>query len=953
MGRRKFFIAAVLASMVTPLHAQPVPSPVNGLTDNDPILTGDHQSSDVPTPESLLGFEVGAQAATHAQIETCFNAWAEAPRATLVQYATSHEGRALFYLVITSPENIARLDQIKSDLAMIADPRSSERAAPNPKEVTAVAWLAYSIHGDETSGSDASLAVAYHLLASNDEEIRRMLDELVVIIDPNMNPDGRDRFLQMIREHRGGPPNIDDQALLHSGYWPAGRTNHYMFDLNRDWIFGVHPETRGRIMAVREWNPILFVDAHEMGSQDTFLFSPSRDPISPNIPERRGHWNALFARDQAAAFDANGWRYYTGEWNEGWYPGYSDNWAAHRGAVGVLYEQAGVAQDGVLQANDRVLTYRRAVRQQAVSSMANLRTLLEHRDELMREFAEERRRAVASSDTPFAGRAWAVVPDENQSRNTRFLDLMQLQGFEVRRADAFRATGTDVFGRAFNDKDFPPGTLIITNEQPEAHLISSMFEFDRRMSDDYLTSERREILLRGASRIYDVTSWNIPMMFGLEAYELSAGVPGADLATTTTRKPSPVPPAQVAWVIDGADDDSVSLAARLMERGLQVRVASKDITWADDEFLRGSLVVALDDNRDFQGDLRLELQRACDELALTAVAVDTGLGEGGLPDLGGENFKLLERPRIALLSRGSINFYDAGSIWHELDHRMGVGISMLDADAVSYMDLRRYNTLIVPGSWGNSPVTGLGDALKQWVEAGGTLIAIDDAAAAASSKDAALGSVRVLADVLEDMKPYELALLRELAGKEMKVMHDTVWSFELPEVEYPWDFADDFPALPDAEELKRRDEWQQLFMPQGAFVAARVDDEHWLTFGCRDALPVLMGGNPVLMSVPPAEAPIRLGVYEDSDSETPTRVGWGIVPAGKTLRLRMSGLLWPEAAQRLANSAWVTRESVGNGQVILFASSPTFRGATPAMARVFRNAVIYGPGLGASHPIMR
>lgn len=954
MGRRVTPFALLLALFAMPLYAQ-APRPGVAATVNGPILKGNYADSSLPAPDALLGFEIGSQAATSAQIEKCFRAWQDSDRATLVQYATSHEGRPLSYMVITSPRNMARIDQIKADLARLSDPRSDDRAAPDPKEVPAVAWLAYSIHGDETSGADAALAVAYHLLASSDDETLRMLDELIIIIDPNMNPDGRERFLQMIREHRGGVPNIDDQALLHTGYWPAGRTNHYMFDLNRDWIYAVHPETQGRILAVRQWNPILFVDAHEMGPQDTFLFSPPRDPVNPNFPERRAHWSALFARDQATAFDANGWRYYTGEWNEGWYPGYSDAWAAHRGALGILYEQAGVAQDGVLQANKDVLTYHRAIRQQAASTMANLRTLLAHHPQMMEEFARERRDALATDRAPFGPRAWAIIPDENHSRTARFVDLMEIQGFEVRRAAAFRASGKDTLGHPVQDMPFPDGTLLIVNAQPEAHLISSMFEFDQRMGDEFLAEERREILRKGQSRLYDVTTWNIPMMFGLDAYELTAGFPTqADLYSPQPRTHAAPGHADVAWIIHGSDDDSVALAARLMEQGVDVRIATKDFTWGGQEFPRGSVLVTVDDNRDLAAEKLLQTLRADSaEMSLAAVPINTGLGEGDLPDLGGENFKLLERPRIAMIARQWVNPYDAGSIWHELDHNMNIAVSILDAEAVSSMDLRRYNTLIVPGSWGKSPVDELGDALGAWVEAGGTLIAIDSAAAAAASPDAGLGTVRVLSDALQDMKPYELALLRELAGRDPAITPDEVWSYEPAGVRYPWDVDEEFPALPDAEELKRRDEWQQAFMPQGAFLAARVDAEHWLTFGCRDTLPVLMGDNTVLMSAPPAEAPIRFGVYEDAATDSPTRAGWGIVPAGKSLRLRMSGLLWPEAAQRLANAAWVTRESVGHGQVILFASSPTFRGATPAMARVLRNAVVYAPGLGASHPITR
>src|SRR5690606_16866554 len=281
-----------------------------------------------------------------------------------------------------------------------------------------------------------------------------------------MNPDGRDRFLKMVAEYRGNVPNTDHQSLVHTGDWPAGRGNHYLFDLNRDSIFGVHPETRGRLRAVSEWRPLIFVDAHEMWPLDTFLFAPGRAPINPHFPERRGHWGQVFAQDQAAAFDQLGWRYYTGEWNEGWYPGYTDSWATLRGAVGILYEQAGLSDAGVQRPEGRVETYKEAVHKQALSAVANLRTLRANKDAMLAEFLAERRENIAA-DGRFAERAYVIEPGANAGRLEKFLVLMDLQGVRVHRAsEAFRASGKDWLGDAFEDREFGAGAVIIPGGQP-------------------------------------------------------------------------------------------------------------------------------------------------------------------------------------------------------------------------------------------------------------------------------------------------------------------------------------------------------------------------------------------------------------------------------------------------------------------------------------------------------
>jgi hypothetical protein len=376
---RQFVLLLVLAILVLPsplgaMERLATPAPVQELTGPLEIIPGAPYDPAVPTPDTLLGFPLGSRAATPEEIVRVVQAWDGHPRVKIVEYARSWEGRPLHYVVVTSPANQARLEEVKAGMARLGDPRglADGEAQRLVRELPGVAWIAYSIHGNESSGSDASLAVLHHLIAGTDPAVTTLLEEVVVIIDPMMNPDGRARFTHQAAQHRGAAPNFDDQSLLRTGSWPWGRGNHYLFDLNRDWTLGIHPETRGRIRAVSEWRPLLFVDAHEMGSQDTYLFSPQREPKNPHTPESRSRWSALFARDQAAAFDQRGWAYYTGEWNEGWYPGYSDAWATFRGAVGILYEQARVGEDAVRRPGGGLLTYRRAVMHQAVSSLANI-----------------------------------------------------------------------------------------------------------------------------------------------------------------------------------------------------------------------------------------------------------------------------------------------------------------------------------------------------------------------------------------------------------------------------------------------------------------------------------------------------------------------------------------------------------------------------------------------------
>lgn len=957
------------------------PSPLPGITYDIPFFPGAAYNPAVPTPDSILGFELGSKAATPAEIEAVLTALAQDnPRVKLVRYATSHEGRDLNFLIITSEAHLARIDELKADYALLGDPRTLKRKDGEKLTDTlpALAWMAYSIHGDELSGADAALGVAYHLAAGTGEDVQDLLENLVVIIDPLMNPDGRARCLAMVAQNRTSQPSIDDQSLLHTDLWPGGRSNHYFFDLNRDWLWASQPESRGRIQAIAEWHPHYFMEGHEMYPQDTFLFTPARAPVNPNFPEHTNRWAVQFADDHAAAFDALGWRYYTGEWMENWYPGYSSSWVPLRGAIGNLYEQASIVTDAVQRPEGTLETYRESVHKQLVSTMANLDTMARNREAILSDFLAEKRECV-SADAPHADRTYALPPSPNRTRWNRFIDLMQIQGLELYEAQkAFKGSGVDRLGLAVSDHEFPAGTLLIPGRQPEARLLSSLMDFDTHMTTEFLTDERRELLRFNHSLLYEITGWSATMLYDLECVTLSGEVlkPAraqlVDLtAATTTPKELEHMETPVGFIIDGADDASVIAAGRLMERDVRVRVADKDLVFDGVPHARGSVLITRKDNLAFEGDLDAVVAEVTDEVGIAAQCVHSGLGAGDLPDLGGEHFVLLRTPRIAVIGQAPFSPYSYGTCWYTIDHILGLRASYLDARRLDWTDLRRYNVIVIP----SGPADALKDRmddLRAWTEAGGTLIAIDRSTAAIAREEGGIGSIRMLPDILAKPEPYLQAIIREWEGSTTVVDPDSVWSHTAPTGDrtpkIPWQGAGLYEGeKPDEDELKRRDEWRQIFMPKGAIVAGRIDDRSWLTAGCNDYLPLIYRGKNVLMVPPSADAPVRVGTFhpappepevendedadEDDGKDAKPAPGWTVAPPGYELRVRMSGLLWPEAAERIANSACVARDDVGEGQVILFATDPLFRASTPGTERLFINAVVCGPGMGADQPI--
>jgi len=905
------------------------------------FFRGSAYDPDVPTPDELIGSRHADRLSHSEEIVDCFRAWADAsPRVRLFRHGRTHEGRDLVHAVITSPANHERLDAILAGIALLHDPRGADAGelerivAGSP----AVAWLGYSIHGDETSGADASVAVGYHLIAGADAEITDLLDRLVIVIDPVMNPDGRERITSMVEQAAGNTASLD-WIDMHRGRWPWGRGNHYLFDMNRDWMAGTQPETRARWRAVLRYHPQLFVDAHEMGSHDTFLFYPQEKPVNRNYPANHTAWQTRFAAGASQAFDRYGWSYYTREWADGWAPFYSDAWGSLSGATGILYEQARTLGSALMRASGKVLTYRESVHHQAVASLANLRTLAMHREEALRDYLETKQAAV-SADAPGNDRLFVIEPGANRTREANLIGSLLGQGIEVFRADEdFRATDViDRFARREDEHEFPAGSYLVPARQPMRGMVRAYLEFEARMDRDALLAEREDLERKGTTRIYDATSWSLPHAKDLACYWTDDVAVARTALASVPMPDGPAPadlPAAFAWIADGGDDASVAFACRAMEHGLAVHVADKPFTAAGRSFPRGSILVRRDENDGTPEAVRGRVSRAAEEARAAVDTVTTGRSPDDGPDLGGGHFRLLARPRVALLSNSPIAPDTYGHLWHHLDTRLGVPLALLDAQELGSYDLRRYNVLILPQDWGGlAGVLGpVAESLQAWVQGGGTLIACGSAAAALTKGELGLSQVVLRRHALEELAAYGVQAERERGSREIEIDEELVWNGPSPEGDdAEKDEEGDEPEPPAAPEEPSEDDdaWLRRFSPSGATLLGLVDESSWLTFGAGPELPVLFGGSFVYLSKSPVQTPVRLAEPED---------------------LRLAGLLWPEARGRIANSAWLTRERKGSGQVILFAAMPAYRGYYEATGRLFGNAVVLGPGLGASQPI--
>ena len=887
-----------------------------------PFVDAETLDSSIPTPSSVIGHEVGEKGVRYDPLMRYLEALAaSSDRIIMKPFGETHEGRTLYHLYITSPENHAKLEQIKLNNGKLADPRLLKNEAAGRKLIEthpATAFMVYGIHGDEMSSCDAAMQLAYQLVAGTDEATKSLLDEVVVVIDPMQNPDGRERHLASIEQRTGVISGYDDQHIQHSAM--GGRTNHYRFDMNRDWVYLVTKENQARMRVVTDWKPHFLVDSHEMGAEEGYLMDPPRQPLTPKFSNKNLYWREKYGFEQAAAFDERGWSYYAKDWNVEFAPVYTASWTNLSGGAGLLYEQAAVAGSSYKLPTGHILTYREAVHHHLVSSLANLYTLKNHRKEVLTDYFNDHLAAV-NGDDELTG-TFLMPPNPDRARMDRFVDLLERHAIEYGFAlEPVKGTNaTDMWGNNTSSVNLPVGTLVVKSDQPFRRMAHTLLAFETRPNNDYLKIEREELEKTGDSRFYDVTAWNLPMAFGLDSYwvdnaanvKLGTTAPAHEASTIDwSQKP------KYGYLIEFSSASVYDVLVRLFEQDYHVRAATKPFVLNGHNFQPGTLLIRAHENPDNAGET---LQALAKEFEVNIYAAQSAsVGKVG-PDLGGPKFILLRAPRVAL-SATRMNG-GVGAVWHLLDYRLNMRVSPSD----NMWDLRKYNVLIHAG---NGTVS---ESVKKWIAEGGTLIAFGGPVNSIAKEGSEISSVRRRRDVLDKLALYQEDLEEVQSADDIEIDFADLWGDE-PSKKSKDDTKDSKEdtkkSLPSGkiEELKRADEWQRRFSPSGVFVKASIDERQWLGFGLGEHLPVMVSGSNVMMSMRPTATPVRLADEDD---------------------LRMSGLLWPEARGRLANSSFATVESYGRGQVILFATNPTYRGWYPGMERLFLNAVLLGPGMGAS-----
>ncbi len=890
------------------------------------IVFSQDYDSNIPSFSQIAGYNIGDKPAKYFDVVNYITAVANSSeRVVLVKEGKTYQGRDLYYLIVTSPRNHNNIDKIKKNLSLLADPRM-ERTKSREEIINTtpgVVFMMYSIHGNEASGTNASLKLLYELSASKDELIKDILEKLIIIIYPMENPDGRERFISEAEQWYGAVTDPDVQSYPHSGLWPSGRTNHYHFDLNRDWFILSQPESKARVKAILEWKPLLVIDAHEMGPFSTFLFNPPREPINPHLHRTIQNWWKVFTKDQAAAFDKQGWSYYTREWLEEWYPGYGSSWPSYAGAVSILYEQARTAGTDVKRPDGTILTYAESVEHQFVSSLANIKTAYKNKNALLKDYYEMKKEAVANNEKI---KAYIITPDKNKTRLKRFVSRLLFQNIELYYSEeSFEVDeAKNIWGEIKNK--FDKGSLIIPLNQPLSPLVKAICDFDTRMSTEFLKSERESILKGKGTRLYEVSAWSMPLAYGLDIYQ-SEELPEVSLKQVSdVAQPEGKlinPDANYGYVIPIDDENVYPMLNVLLNAGLNINVADKPFEVEGIKFDRGSLLIRKIENPKLDIDL---LKSSSNEYGINIYGVNTALAVNGT-DLGGGNFTLLTTPHSALIVGRKVSMNAFGSLWYLFDRELKMRVSKIDIQRIGSIDLSKYNILILPSYYGSFKndlgANGL-SKLKEWTSNGGTLIAIGNAAAALADTSAKFSKVKLRRQILSKLDSYYKA--KEEEENAFKVTVDSIDVWEPADFEIP--VSNNTKA--DIKALSEFDKKARKLSPQGVFLNVKVNSEHWLNYGMPERVAAFHSSSNVFMSKYPVETAARFSEYKG---------------------LRLSGLLWKEARKRIASSSYLTREKYGEGQIIMFADHPNFRAYNYGTNRMLLNAVFFGPGHGTRRKV--
>lgn len=662
----------------------------------------------IPKPKDIIYHEVGEWHVTHDRLVNYMKAIAAAApdRVKLETMGLTYEDRPQVLLIITSPKNQQRLEEIRQQHLLLSDPTKS--ASVNIENMPIVVWIGHSIHGNEPSGANAALLSAYYLAAAQGKPIDELLDNVVILLDPSFNPDGLQRFSTWANEHKSKNLVTDPNSREFNEVWPGGRFNHYWFDLNRDWLPAVHVESQHRLEWFHKWKPNILTDHHEQGTNASFFFQPGVPArVNPLTPEKNQELTDKLAKFHAKALDKIGSLYFTKESYDDFYYGKGSTYPDINGAIGILFEQAS-SRGHAQESTNGILKFPFTIKNQFVTALSTL----EGAKALRKEFLEWQRNfySNAMKEAATANVQGYVFGDANDKNKTSLFVKMLL-----RQQIAVYQLKNDVTS---NGKNFKAGeAFIVPMQQPQNKVLRTIFEKTLQYKD---------------SIFYDITAWTMPLAFGLPYSELNAAgfnanLLGPKITGDEVTVSVAVEKSNYGYLLPWNDLLAPAVLYELQKNGIITKVATEKFTipanGAAKEFNAGTILIAVNNQPKDVDQLFALLSGLQKKYNVSLVALQTGNAIAGI-DMGSRKMAALTKPSIALITGAGVSATDAGEIWHLLDQRMNIPATHLEPVIFNRVDLARYNTLIMPGG----SYTELNkEKLKAWVSNGGTLILLEEA----------------------------------------------------------------------------------------------------------------------------------------------------------------------------------------------------------------------------------
>ena len=948
---RSVLVCAILSATLSTAGAQPSAS--RDSIRDDARFTfynrGPYRPN-VPRPETILGYDVGTLNTQFALQEKTLLAIADAAkdRVRIEEIGATNERRTMRLYIISSPENIQRLDAIRADLNRIADPRGAAQAELDAvvARVPAVVWINESVHGNESPGFETAMQTLYHFAASDEPATVAALRNVLIILNPSTNPDGHERFTVWYNSINVNSP--EPSSLEKDEPWSIqGRFNHYRFDMNRDVMTSTQREVQALVRAQVRWHPMVAIDQH--GQVGTYFFPPTAPALNPNLGADFVRWMEIYGKANAAAFDSYGWMYYSRDIYDFYGPFYWDSWPSLSGAIGMTYETDGGGWKGHVWRRDdgTLVTLRDGIAKHFTTALATIFTTADRRADRVRDYLAFRQRAVLEGRTDAMKRV-VLVPGEDPARTAELVTALLRTGIEVKRINVPLLTGR---AHAYADdavgaKRFDAGSYIIDLAQPDGKMAKAFLDpnppldtvFARVQNDKYKRNIRRGANeSREGYEFYDVTAWSMPVTYGVEAYwtedapaitgELLTEPPNDPIVRDSAREARRVGgeilavdirsgivagnPASSAYLFSPERNGASRLAFHLLHENYRVAVTTTPVEAGGRTWPRGTYVVRVARNG---STIHARIDALARQSGVEVFGVNSAATDTKQYGLGSENVVALVPPKVALVGDDGISQTGYGAIWYTLEHRYGIAFTPISLGVLSSGDLTSYNVIIIPDASGGALNQRLGkagaDRLREWARAGGTLITMGGATGWAAREDVNLTSARPVSATRDTTSKSGTSATLDSVSAALRAREktpDRVQS-DLLAVTSPTASADDPAPLP------------------GTHFDVTLDRTHWLTHGFeRPRLTVMLDGGRFLKL-----------------SKEGTNVA--VFPA--TGPFHRAGFVFADNTERLLRgTALLIDEPTGSGHVVLFNNEPMFRAWWRSLDRLVLNAVVLGPAM--------